>query len=80
MIITFTRYAPEIGFLLGKHPDSLFIRDFSAGNVQVFYSIVSDDCISIAIVSSGPDCRDRAGAIAYQLPMDIRSSGTHWGR
>ncbi len=51
MLITLTCYAPnaaELGFLLGKHPASVFEREFSAGKVWAFYPEVADDHLTIA--------------------------------
>lgn len=53
MLITLTCYAPnaaEIGYLLGKHPQSVFERDFSAGRVWVFYPEVADDHLTVAFL------------------------------
>ncbi|MGZ3676710.1 MAG: hypothetical protein ACXVCO_20590 [Ktedonobacterales bacterium] len=43
--------APEIGYLLGKNPASIFEREFSAGKVWVFYPDVADECITVALVA-----------------------------
>ena len=54
MLITLTCYAPnaaELGFLLGKHPASVFERDFSAGKVWAFYPEVADDHLTIACLT-----------------------------
>lgn len=40
MLLTLTCAAPDaarFGYLFGKHPDSLFAREFSLGTVRVFY-------------------------------------------
>lgn len=53
--MTFTCQAPrasEIGYLLGKHPDSLFERGFSGGKVWAFYSEVSDERLTIALLTA----------------------------
>jgi 3' terminal RNA ribose 2'-O-methyltransferase Hen1 len=54
MLITLTCYAPnvtELGFLLGKHPASVFEREFSAGKVWAFYPEVADDHLTIACLT-----------------------------
>ena len=54
MLITLTCYAPnaaEIGYLLAKHPDSVFEREFSAGKVWAFYPEVADDHLTIACLT-----------------------------
>jgi 2-polyprenyl-3-methyl-5-hydroxy-6-metoxy-1,4-benzoquinol methylase len=54
MLITFTCHAPnaaEIGYLLGKHPQSVFEREFSAGKVWVFYPEVADDRLTVAMLT-----------------------------
>ncbi len=43
--------APEVGYLLGKNPASVFEREFSAGRVVVFYPEVADDHISVVMVT-----------------------------
>ncbi|MGZ3680983.1 MAG: 3' terminal RNA ribose 2'-O-methyltransferase Hen1, partial [Ktedonobacterales bacterium] len=43
--------APEIGYLLGKNPASIFEREFSAGKVWVFYPEVADERITVALVA-----------------------------
>ncbi len=43
--------APEIGYLLAKNPASVFVREFSAGKVWVFYPDVSDDRITVALLA-----------------------------
>src|SRR5579885_2922880 len=51
MLITLTCYAPnaaEIGYLLAKHPQSVFEREFSAGKVWAFYPEVAEDHLTIA--------------------------------
>ncbi|HEU5440628.1 MAG TPA: 3' terminal RNA ribose 2'-O-methyltransferase Hen1 [Ktedonobacterales bacterium] len=42
--------APEVGYLLGKHPASVFRREFSAGTVWAFYPEVNDDRVTVALV------------------------------
>lgn len=54
MLITLTcsaPHAPEIGYLLGKHPDSVFQREFSAGTVWVFYPEVADERVTVALLA-----------------------------
>lgn len=54
MLITLTcetPNAPEIGYLLGKNPASVFRREFSAGTVWVFYPAVSEQRVTIALVT-----------------------------
>ncbi len=54
MLITLTCFAPnapEIGYLLAKHPDSVFEREFSAGRVEVFYPEVSDEQLTVALLT-----------------------------
>jgi 3' terminal RNA ribose 2'-O-methyltransferase Hen1 len=54
MLITLTCYAPnatELGYLLGKHPASVFEREFSGGKVWVFYPEVADDHLTIACLT-----------------------------
>ncbi|HLJ80318.1 MAG TPA: 3' terminal RNA ribose 2'-O-methyltransferase Hen1 [Ktedonobacterales bacterium] len=54
MLITFTCEAPDapdIGYLLGKNPASVFRREFSAGTVWVFYPEVSEQRVTIALVT-----------------------------
>jgi len=54
MLITLTCYAPnaaEMGYLLGKHPQSIFEREFSGGKVWVFYPEVADDHLTIACLT-----------------------------
>ncbi len=54
MLITLTCHAPsapEIGYLLGKNPASVFERPFSAGTVWVFYPEVADDHVTIALLT-----------------------------
>ncbi|HEY7356454.1 MAG TPA: 3' terminal RNA ribose 2'-O-methyltransferase Hen1 [Ktedonobacterales bacterium] len=54
MLITLTCYAPnaaELGFLLRKHPASVFEREFSAGKVWAFYPEVADDHLTIACLT-----------------------------
>lgn len=43
--------APEVGFLLGKNPASVFERPFSAGVVWVFYPEVADDHVTVAMLT-----------------------------
>lgn len=53
MLITLTcaaPRAPEVGYLLGKNPASVFARPFSAGTVHVFYPEVADDHVTIALL------------------------------
>jgi 3' terminal RNA ribose 2'-O-methyltransferase Hen1 len=54
MLITLTCHtpnAPEIGFLLGKNPASVFERPFSAGKVWVFYPEVADEHLTVAMLT-----------------------------
>src|SRR5579885_2572276 len=54
MLITLTCRAPaaaEIGYLLGKHPQSIFEREFSAGKVWVFYPELADDHLTVAMLT-----------------------------
>ena len=54
MLITLTCYAPnapDVGYLFGKNPASLFARDFSGGRVLVFYPEVADDHLTIALLT-----------------------------
>jgi 3' terminal RNA ribose 2'-O-methyltransferase Hen1 len=54
MLITLTCHAPnapEVGYLLGKNPASVFSREFSAGTVWVFYPEVAEDHVSVALVT-----------------------------
>ncbi len=54
MLLTFTCHAPnapEIGYLLGKNPASVFQRPFSGGVVWVFYSEVADDHVTVALLT-----------------------------
>jgi 3' terminal RNA ribose 2'-O-methyltransferase Hen1 len=54
MLITLTCHcpnAPEIGYLLGKNPSSIFQREFSAGTVWVFYPDVAEDHVSVALLT-----------------------------
>src|SRR5579883_1499055 len=54
MLITLTCYAPnapEVGYLLAKNPDSVFEREFSAGQVWVFYPEVAEDHITVALLT-----------------------------
>jgi 3' terminal RNA ribose 2'-O-methyltransferase Hen1 len=53
MLITLTcsaPRAPEVGYLLGKNPASVFARPFSAGTVHVFYPEVTDERVTIALL------------------------------
>lgn len=43
--------APEVGYLLGKNPASVFERPFSAGVVWVFYPEVADDHVTVAMLT-----------------------------
>jgi len=43
--------APEVGYLLGKNPASVFEREFSAGRVVVFYPEVADDHVSVVMLT-----------------------------
>jgi 3' terminal RNA ribose 2'-O-methyltransferase Hen1 len=54
LLITLTCYAPnapDIGYLFGKNPASLFAREFSGGRVLVFYPEVADDYLTIALLT-----------------------------
>ncbi|HEX8997590.1 MAG TPA: 3' terminal RNA ribose 2'-O-methyltransferase Hen1 [Ktedonobacterales bacterium] len=54
MLLTLTCYAsnaPDLGYLLGKNPASVFERPFSAGRVWVFYPDVADDHMTIAMLT-----------------------------
>src|SRR5258708_32610009 len=54
MLITLTCNAPnahEIGYLLGKNPTSVYERAFSAGTVWVFYPEVTDERITVALLT-----------------------------
>jgi SAM-dependent methyltransferase len=54
MLITLTCHAPnapDIGYLFGKNPASLFAREFSGGRVLVFYPEVTDDHLTIALLT-----------------------------
>ena len=54
MLITLTCHAPaaaEIGYLLGKHPQSVFEREFSAGKVWVFYPELAEDHLTVAMLT-----------------------------
>ena len=46
-----TPNAPEVGYLLGKNPASVFERPFSAGVVWVFYPEVAEDHITVALLT-----------------------------
>jgi 3' terminal RNA ribose 2'-O-methyltransferase Hen1 len=53
MLITFTCHAPrapEVGYLLGKNPASVFEREFSAGTAWMFYTTVANDAVSFALL------------------------------
>jgi hypothetical protein len=53
MLITLTcsaPRAPEVGYLFGKNPASVFARPFSAGTVHVFYPEVTDERVTIALL------------------------------
>src|SRR5579859_6079280 len=75
MLITLTCYAPnpaEIGFLLGKHPQSVFEREFSAGKVWVFYPEVADDHLTIACLTEiDPVGLVRGPAVGAQLEQYV---------
>jgi len=43
--------APDVGYLLGKHPDSVFARPFSAGMVWVFYPEVTERQVTVALLT-----------------------------
>jgi 3' terminal RNA ribose 2'-O-methyltransferase Hen1 len=43
--------APDVGYLLGKNPASVFERPFSAGVVWVFYPEVADDHVTVALLT-----------------------------
>jgi 3' terminal RNA ribose 2'-O-methyltransferase Hen1 len=54
MLVTLTCYAPnapEVGYLLGKNPASTFERPFSAGRVWVYYPVVAEDHVTIALLT-----------------------------
>ncbi|HEU0028886.1 MAG TPA: 3' terminal RNA ribose 2'-O-methyltransferase Hen1 [Ktedonobacterales bacterium] len=54
MLLTLTRHAPnaaDIGYVLGKNPASVFQREFSGGVVWAFYPEVSDEHVTIALVT-----------------------------
>lgn len=54
MLLTLTCHAqnaPEIGYLLGKNPASVFQRPFSGGTVWVFYPEVADDRVTVALLT-----------------------------
>lgn len=54
MLLTLTCHAqnaPEIGYLLGKNPASIFQRPFSGGTVWVFYPEVADDRVTVALLT-----------------------------
>jgi SAM-dependent methyltransferase len=43
--------APDVGYLLGKHPGAVFTREFSGGTVTVFYPEVAEDHITVAMLT-----------------------------
>lgn len=54
MLMTLTCYAPnapDVGYLLGKNPASVFERPFSAGAVWVFYPEVAEDHVTVALLT-----------------------------
>lgn len=54
MLIQLTRHAPnapDIDYLLSKHPGAVFERGFSAGRVVVFYPDVADDRVTVVMVT-----------------------------
>ena len=54
MLITLTCHAPnapDVGYLFGKNPASLFAREFSGGRVLVFYPEVAEDHLTIALLT-----------------------------
>jgi 3' terminal RNA ribose 2'-O-methyltransferase Hen1 len=54
MLITLTCHAPnapDVGYLFGKNPASLFMREFSGGRVLVFYPEVAEDQLTIALLT-----------------------------
>ncbi len=54
MLLTLTchaPHAPDIGFLLGKNPASVFERPFSGGAVWAFYPEVADDHVTVAMLT-----------------------------
>lgn len=54
MLMTLTCYAPnapDVGYLLGKNPASVFERPFSAGSVWVFYPEVAEDHVTVALLT-----------------------------
>ncbi|MGH2515713.1 MAG: 3' terminal RNA ribose 2'-O-methyltransferase Hen1, partial [Ktedonobacterales bacterium] len=54
MLITLTceaPNAPDVGYLLGKNPASVFRREFSAGTVWVFYPEVSEQRVTVALLT-----------------------------
>ncbi len=54
MLITLTGAmpnAPDLGYLFGKNPAAVFTREFSAGQVWVFYPAVAEDHITIALLT-----------------------------
>ncbi len=75
MLITLTCHAPnaaEIGFLLGKHPQSVFEREFSAGKVWAFYPEVADDHLTIACLTEiDPVGLVRGPAVGAQLEQYV---------
>ena len=54
MLITLTCEAPdapEIGYLLGKNPASVFERAFSGGHIWVFYPEVTGERVTVALLT-----------------------------
>ncbi|HEY7094903.1 MAG TPA: 3' terminal RNA ribose 2'-O-methyltransferase Hen1 [Ktedonobacterales bacterium] len=54
MLVTLTCHAPnapDVGYLFGKNPASLFAREFSGGRVLVFYPEVADEHLTIALLT-----------------------------
>lgn len=54
MLLTLTcaaSQAPDIGYLLGKHPDTIFQRAFSAGQLWVFYPEVAAERVTVALLA-----------------------------
>jgi 3' terminal RNA ribose 2'-O-methyltransferase Hen1 len=43
--------APEVGYLFGKNPASVFEREFSAGRIVVFYPEVAEDHVSVVMLT-----------------------------
>src|SRR5215470_12515160 len=46
-----TPNAPEVGYLLGKNPASIYERDFSTGRVVIFYPEVADDHVTVTFIA-----------------------------